>query len=97
MTEDTERQALQDLAQKIGAARQRWHSQIDLAFDELQRRDAELVAAAVQLFGDRHAAAEYFASKQIDYEECDGYAALAAGKRERILRVLGALEYGIYL
>lgn len=52
MTEGIERRAFQDLAQKTGAARQLWHCRMDLAFDELQQRDAELAVAAIQLCGD---------------------------------------------
>ncbi len=52
MTEGIERRAFQDLTQKTGAARQLWHFRMDLAFDELQQRDAEVAVAAIQLCGD---------------------------------------------
>ncbi|MGH8111041.1 MAG: hypothetical protein ACREPL_03755 [Rhodanobacteraceae bacterium] len=94
MTDDDKQRALQHLAQKVASAREAWQAEISAAFDELHQLDPELVTEVVQVFGRKMGAINYLANKQIDYEEPDCYAALAAGKRERILYVIRALASG---
>jgi len=49
------------------------------------------------LFGKRELAAEYFAREHERYGNVNCYAALAAGKRERIVETIVALQHGIFL
>jgi len=67
----------------------------DEAFNRLEAIDPDLVAALLDLFERRQAAASYLAGIQID-DDPNAYATLAAGKRDRVLELITRVKHGMF-
>ena len=95
MTDDHDPRSLAELSASIESAQQAFQGVADEAFSRLEAVDSDLVAALLELFERRQAAASYLAGIQFD-DEPNAYAALAAGKRDRILELITRVKHGIF-
>lgn len=95
MTDDHDPRLLAELSASIESAQQAFQRITDEAFSRLEAVDPDLVAALLELFERRQAAASYLARIQFD-DEPNAYAALAAGKRDRILELITRVKHGIF-
>lgn len=95
MTGDHDPRSLAELSASIESAQQEFQRVTEEAFSRLEAIDPELVAALLELFERRQAAASYLAGIQID-DESNAYATLAAGKRDRILERITRVKHGIF-
>jgi len=95
MTDNHDQSSLAELSANIDSAQQVFQRVADEAFDRLEAIDPDFVAALLELFGRRQAAASYLARTQFD-DESNVYATLAAGKRDRILELLASVKHGIF-
>lgn len=95
MTDDHGPRSLAELSASIESAQQALQRVADEAFSRLEAIDPGLVAALVELFGRRQAAASYLAGIQID-DDPNAYATLAAGKRDCILELITRVKHGMF-
>lgn len=95
MTGDHDTRSLAELSASIGSAQQAFQGVADEAFSRLEAVGPDLVAALLELFGRRQAAASYLARTHFD-DEPNAYATLAAGKRDRILELITKVKHGIF-
>lgn len=95
MTDDHDPRSLAELSASIESAQQAFQRVADEAFSRLETIDPDFVAALLQLFERRQAAASYLARIQFD-DESNAYATLAAGKRDRILELIARVKHGIF-
>lgn len=95
MTDDHDPRLLAELSASIESAQEAFQRVADEAFSRLEAIDPDLVAALLELFGRRQAAASYLAGIQID-DDPNAYATLAAGKRDRILELIARAKHGIF-
>jgi hypothetical protein len=95
MTDNHDLRSLAELSATIDSAQQVFQRVADEAFDRLEAFDPDFVAALLELFGRRQAAAGYLARTQFD-DESNVYATLAAGERDRILELLASVKHGIF-
>lgn len=95
MTDDHGPRSLAELSASIESAQQALQCAADEAFSRLEAIDPDLVAALLELFERRQAAASYLARTQFD-DEPNVYAMLAAGKRDRILELITSVKHGIF-
>jgi hypothetical protein len=95
MTDDHDPGSFAELSASIESAQQAFQRVADMAFRRLEAIDPDFVAALLELFERREAAASYLARIQFD-DEPNAYAALAAGKRDRIVELLARVKQGIF-
>lgn len=95
MTDKCNLPLLAELSTRIGNARQDLQRVTDEAFSQLEAIDPDLVAALLELFERRQAAAHYLATIQFD-DRPNAYAVLAAGERSRIMETLDRVKHGIF-
>jgi hypothetical protein len=95
MTDDHDPHSLAELSASIESAQQAFQCVADEAFSRLEAIDPDFVAALLELFERRQAAASYLATIQFD-DEPNAYATLAAGKRDRILELIARVKHGIF-
>ena len=95
MTNDHDPRSLAELSASIESAQQAFQHIADEAFSRLEAIDPDFVAALLELFERRQAAASYLATIQFD-DEPNAYATLAAGKRNRILELITRVKHGIF-
>lgn len=95
MTDDHDPRSLAEISASIDSAPQAFQRVADEAFSWLEAVDPDLVAALLELFGRRQAAAGFLAGLRMD-EERNAYATLAAGKRDRILELITRVKHGIF-
>lgn len=93
MTDEHDPRFLAELSASIESAQQAFQRVADAAFSRLEVADPDLVEALLDLFERRQAAASYLARIQFD-DEPNAYAALAAGKRDRILELIARVKNG---
>jgi hypothetical protein len=95
MTDNHDLRSLAELSATIDSAQQVFQRVADEAFDRLEAIDPDFVAALLELFGRRQAAASYLARTQFD-DESSIYTTLAAGKRDRVMELLASVTHGIF-
>jgi len=95
MTDDCSLPQLAELSARIENAQQDLQRVADEAFSQLEAIDSDLVAALLELFEHRQAAAHYLATVQFD-NQANAYAVLAAGERCRIMETLDRVKHGIF-
>jgi hypothetical protein len=95
MADNHDLHLLAELSANIDTAQQAFQRAADEAFSRLETIDPDFVAALLDLFERRQAAASYLARIQFD-DESNAYATLAAGKRDRILELLASVKHGIF-
>ena len=95
MTGNDDSRSLAELSASIENAQQAFQGVADEAFSRLEAVDPDFVAALLDLFERRQAAASYLARTQFD-DEPNVYAMLAAGKRDRILELITSVKHGIF-
>jgi len=95
MTGNDDSRSLAELSASIENAQQAFQGVADEAFSRLEAVDPDFVAALLDLFERRQAAASYLARIQFD-DEPNAYAALAVGKRDRILELITRVKHGIF-
>ncbi|TAM99985.1 MAG: hypothetical protein EPN40_04560 [Rhodanobacteraceae bacterium] len=95
MTDNHDLCSLVELSASIESAQQAFQRVADEAFSRLEAIDPDLVAALLELFGRRQAAANYLARIQLD-DEPNAYATLAAGKRDRIMELFARVKRGMF-
>lgn len=92
---DVPNQALYaEIARQLDAADRARHELTARAFERLRQADPELVQLGVQLMETDECAAWLFANQRIDRFP-NSYAALAAGKRDRIVSALNRTIQGV--
>jgi CRP-like cAMP-binding protein len=91
MTDDHDPRSLVELSASIESAQQAFQLVADEAFRRLEAIDPDFVAALLELFERRQAAASYLATIRFDVEP-NAYATLAAGKRDRILELIARVK-----
>lgn len=96
MADDHDPRSLAEISASIDSAQQVFQRVADEAFSWLEAAiDPDLVAAVLDLFGRRQAAAGFLAGLRID-DESNAYATLAAGKRDRILELITRVKHRIF-
>jgi len=95
MTDNSSLPQLAELSARIENAQQDLQRVADEAFSQLEAIDSDLVAALLELFEHRQAAAHYLATVQFD-NQANAYAVLAAGERCRIMETLDRVKHGIF-
>jgi hypothetical protein len=95
MTDNCNLPLLAELSTRIENAQQDLQRVADEAFSRLELIDPDLVAALLELFERRQAAAHYLATIQFD-DRPNAYAVLAAGERSRIMETLDRVKHGIF-
>lgn len=95
MTDGHDPRLLAELSASVESAQQAFQRVAYEAFSRLETVNPDLVAALLELFERRQAAASYLAGIQID-DEPNAYAALAAGKRDRIMELITRVKHGMF-
>lgn len=95
MTGNDDSRSLAELSASIENAQQAFQGVADEAFSRLEAVDPDFVAALLDLFERRQAAASYLAGIQID-DDPNAYATLAAGKRDCILELITRVKHGMF-
>lgn len=95
MTDNCNLPLLAKLSTRIEDAQQDLQRVAGEVFSRLEAIDPDLVAALLELFERRQAAAHYLATIQFD-DRPNAYAVLAAGERCRIMETLDRVKHGIF-
>lgn len=82
------------LASEMEAADEDWQRAAEGAFERLHALDPELLKLAIRALLSNSAAADFFARKFVYADHGNGYAALATGKRDKIIARLNEFIAG---
>lgn len=82
------------LASEIEVADEAWQRAAERAFERLHTADPELFKLAIRACHSNRAAAGFFAQKFVYSDRGNGYAALVAGKRDKVVARLNEFMAG---